>query len=56
MRLDRTLGNSSAFFANLMIGKKTVKASDFSPYDSEPEQVAGVDEVFSLLSAIAKKD
>lgn len=57
MRLDRTLGISSSFFANMLAGKKAgIKPSDFSPFDDHEDEIAGVDEVFSFLSGIAKKE
>lgn len=50
MRLDRSVARSTAFFGNMMSGKKSLKMQDFSPNDQEQETLGSIEDVFGLLS------
>ena len=56
MRIDRAIGRAASFFGNMMSNKKDLTAADFSPYDVEQDKEGTIDDIASLLSAIAKKD
>lgn len=56
MRIDRAIARAAAFFGNFLSRKRSLKSDDFSPHDQKQDRVGSVDEVFSLLSSMAKKD
>jgi hypothetical protein len=56
MRVDRAVGRSTAFFGNFMSRSSKLKAEDFSPYDAEPKQEQSIEEVFSVMKGLARKN
>lgn len=58
MRLDRSVGRSSAFFGNMLSKGKSLKPDDFSPYDAaqEDDEDVSFEEAFAMLKAVSTKD